>query len=338
MKIKDNSTIAEIALECGVSSMTVSRALRRNALVKAETREKIIRIAESMGYIKSPRLGNGAEKPNAPKVQLIAGTSGKGMALFHTQIITSIEQSLSSRNYECVIRICSGDYSIFLTLLENMGQFEDVPVIIIGSFPPEQLRALLEAAPGATLVDNPGDTSIDTPYSSFAFDNAEAGRIGTRHLLDCGRKHILLAGGSEGHFFTQELEQGYRDALTSRNIKVDDRLIFRTDFTADNAREEVSSALDNGLKFDAVLTNDEMASGVYRALLDRGLKIPKDVSVCGCDGLPVGSHLYPRLTTIDLDYSELGKMAVRHLLDSKNIPVCRTRLLPKLEIRESSVR
>jgi LacI family transcriptional regulator len=341
MKNNIEKSITEVARECGVSAMTVSRALRGNSLVKESTRQTIVGVAERLGYIRSPRIGRPVVTGNEPvlKVQLIAGTMGRSMAVFHSRLLTSIEQQLSRNSYECVVRTCDGKYQQFLRLLENVRNSDAAGTMIVGSFVTEQLKALLETSPGAILLDNPGEPSIEIPYGSFAFDNSEAARIAVRHLADCGRRKILLVNGAPKHFFTREIEQGYREALICRNIKVNEKLILHTDFTADNAYEAMVSALNADLRFDAVFTNDEMASGVYRALLERGLKIPQDVAVCGCDGLPVGTHLYPRLTTVVLDYEELGKMAIKHVLEAGSdcrIP-CRVRLLPSLEIRESTV-
>jgi DNA-binding LacI/PurR family transcriptional regulator len=342
--MKDSSnngkTIASIARECGVSAMTVSRALRNNSLVREGTRNRIVTTAERLGYIRSPRMGRpsvtGSE--GSLKIQLVAGTMGRSMTVFHSRLLISIEQHLSERGCECLIRTCSGEYSQFIQLLENVRNSDVDATMIVGSFVPGQLKSLLEAIPAAVLLDNPGDPSIEIPYASFAFDNLDAARIGVRHLLDCERRKILLVGGNRGHFFTNEIEQGYRETLGYRRIKFDEKLILYTDFTSDCACDAVSAALDVGLCFDAVFTNDEMASGVYRALLGRGLKIPQDVAVCGCDGLPVGTHLFPRLTTVILDYEGLANMAIRHILAERKDPRahCRVKILPVLEIRESS--
>ena len=341
MKIKPEKSIAEVARKCKVSAMTVSRALRGNPLVKEATRQQIVAVAEQLGYIRSPRMGRPAATGNEPmpKVQLIAGTIGRGMAVFHSRLLTSIEQQLSQNGYECVVRTCDGNYQQFLQLLENVRNSDAAGTMIVGNFVAEQLKALLEINHDAVLLDNPGEPAIEIPYSSFAFDNCEAARIAVRHLTNCGRRKILLINGAPEHFFSRETEQGYREALNCKNIKIDDKLILHTDFTADNAYEMTVSALNSGLQFDAVFTNDEMASGVYRALLERNLKIPQAVAVCGCDGLPIGMHLFPRLTSVVLDYEALGKMAIKYILESGNercVP-CRVRLLPSLEIRESTV-
>ncbi len=341
MKANTEKSIAEVARECGVSAMTVSRALRGNSLVKEATRKKIVAVAERLGYIRSPRLGRPAASGNEPalKVQLIVGTMGRSMAVFHSRLLTSIEQQLSLHGYECVIRTYDGNYQQFLQLLENIRNSDADGTMLVGSFAAEQLKALLETSHDAVLLDNPGEPSVEIPYSSFAFDNSEAARLAVRHLADCGHRKILLVSGTAEHFFTREIKQGYREALSSRNIKVDEQLILHTDFTADNAYVAVVSALNSKLQFDAVFTNDEMASGVYRALLERGLKIPQDVAVCGCDGLPVGTHLFPRLTTVVLDYEALGKMAIKYVLEGDSDPriPCRVRLLPSMEVRESTV-
>ncbi len=336
----DGKTIAAIARACGVSAMTVSRALRNNSLVREDTRKRIVATAERLSYIRSPRMGRPALSGNGNtlKIQLVAGTMGRSMTVFHSRLLISVEQHLAERGCECMIRTCNGEYPQFIQLLENVRNSDVDATMVVGSFVPGQLNSLLEAVPDAALLDNPGDPSIEKTYAAFAFDNIEAARIGVRHLIDCDRRKILLVGGNQGHFFTNEITQGYREALEHRKIKFDKKLILHTDFTSDCAYNEVSAALKGGLRFDAVFTNDEMASGVYRALLERGLKIPQDVSVCGCDGLPVGTHLFPKLTTVILDYGELANMAIRHILEEHggSRTQYRVKILPVLEVRESS--
>lgn len=310
-------------------------------MVKEATRNRVVATAERLGYIRSPRMG----RPAAPvkrvrlKIQLVAGTMGVRLPIFDSRLLISIEQLLAKKGHECMIRTCNGEYSQFLQLLENIRHSDADATMILGSLVSEQLRALLEALPEAVLLDNPGDATIEAPYRAFAFDNVEAARIAVRHLLVCGRRKILLVGGLREHFFTKEIEQGYREMLACRNIGIDEALVVHTDYTSDGAYHAVSALLKDGLTFDAAFTNDEMSSGVYRALLERGYKIPGDVAVCGCDGLPVGTHLFPRLTTVLLDYGELATMAVRHVLERKkeSHTYYRVRILPCLEVRESTI-
>ncbi len=337
MKTTSKQTFSSIAAECGVSVMTVSRALRNDVKVREETRRQIVTAAERLGYIRAPRMGRPASfAERGGKVELIAGTIGRSMAVFHSQLLVSIEQRLAQSGMQCVVRTCNGDYRQFVTLLENLRSSEAAGAMLVGSFIPEQFAALLEAVPEALLLDTPGISPLR--HSTFAFDNVEAARIAVNHLFAAGRRRILLLGGVPEHFFTRDLERGYQDALAILKQPFDPELVLHADFTADSACKVIAQALESGLDFDAVFTNDEMAAGVYRALLERGKRIPHDIAVCGCDGLPVGKLLYPRLTTILLDYEELGKMAVEHMLEAKpdRGHSYRIQLLPRLEVREST--
>ena len=97
--------------------------------------------------------------------------------------------------------------------------------------------------------------------------------------------------------------------------------------------------LAGGNSFDSVFTTDEIATGVYRAMLSSGKKIPEDAAVCGCDNLPSGEVLYPSLTTISLDYEKLAQLAVEFVIrkEKSGIPR-RIRFTPELIIRESTAK
>lgn len=340
MRKPEMPSLALIAARCGVSPMTVSRALRAHPLVKAETRQRIMTVAEELGYLRQPRLGRqwpGAAAGLAGRVQILAGTPGGTLAVFHAQLLTVIEQQLSTHRYECVIRTCNGDYGQFLTLQESVRRSDARATLIVGSFLPDQLGVLLRAVPDAVLLDNPG-AGLDVPHCSFTFDNVAAARLAVRHLLERGRRRILLLCGSAGHYFSRDLESGYRETLLQAGVPGDDGLIRHAAFTAASAEAEIGAALAGGLEFDAVFTNDEMAAGVYRALLERNIAIPQQVAVCGCDALPLGMHLFPRLTTVVLNYEALGRMAVAQVLgrDRESVPSYRVQLLPTLLAREST--
>ena len=113
--------------------------------------------------------------------------------------------------------------------------------------------------------------------------------------------------------------------------------IIRTDYTPACAETVMKEYLASGKKFDSIFTTDEIATGVYRAMLSSGRKIPEDAAICGCDNLPSGAVLYPSLTTIALDYEELARNAVEFVIrkEKTNLPK-RIRLMPSLIIREST--
>lgn len=339
--IPGSISIADIARECGVSVMTVSRALRQNPQVKPETSDAIMNMAAKLGYMRSSRLGRPSARRNGKisKVQLIIGSTGQTPVAFHARLLTSIEQQLAESGCECIIRSANGDYQVFMRLLEAARHTDAQTTLIFGNFPPEQLHALLSALPGSILLDNPGCNISDGTYSSFAFDNTAAAHLAVEHLLACGRQKILLIGGFADHFFTREIETGFIEAMNSHHIQFSRNQIINTDFTASGAASALENVIaEKSFEFDAIFTNDEMAVGVYRVLMERGLKIPDDVAVCGCDNLPISEQLFPPLTTIKLNYDDLASQVLQYIrAPGKTFVPLRTRLSPSLLIRSSTI-
>lgn len=333
-------TLTEIAKACEVTTMTVSRALRQDPGGLDSTRRRILEVADRMGYQPNGKVGRPRRSKDKPRVtvDVILGMSIAPWNLFYSQLLVSIEQELTRRGCDCVIRTCDGDYRQFLHLCETLRESTAAATLIVGYFPLEQLEAMFRFLPRAILVDHTGDPRLAFPYEFVAFDNVEAARLAVRHLVDLGRQRILLVTGVEYHGFSRDVEQGYREILQSRGIEVSPELIQRTDFSASGAHAVLCQIMDKKIPFDAVFSNDEMAIGILRALHDKGRRVPDDVAVAGCDGLPVGLQTIPSLTTVILDHNQLGQAAVEKILaeHKENASPCRLRLVPKLAVREST--
>lgn len=329
-----------IAKACGVSSMTVSRAMRTEGIVASETQQRIRTAALKAGYQINGRIGRPRRQAliALQPAEIVIGTSIGGGNLYHARLVVAIERELSRHGRDCLIRTCDSDYDQFLLMCNALRRTKPEDLLIIGYFPADRLQSLLDLSPHPLLVDQNGNAGLTGSYETIGFDNVEAARLAVRHLLDIGRRRIFLLKGPGDHYFSRDIEQGYRQVLQVRGRPVDETLIQSTDFTAEGARRAVADALAAGLPFDALFTNDEMAVGALRALHEAGIAIPKQVAVAGCDGLPVGMHTIPSLTTVAMDYHRLGQMTVEHLFacDRDRIPACRIQLVPKLIVREST--
>lgn len=337
-KTLQHVSIIDIASRCGVSAMTVSRVLRQSTLVKTATKERVLQVAEELGYLRGARMGRpaGNEQEAARRVLLICWSSGHNQALYHAGLITALEQRLTACNCECLLLCGNGDYRGFLRMLEAAKQRAAEVTFIIGDFPLPQLNAIVTAFPGAILLDNPGEAKI-AAFNSLAFDNTAAACLGVEHLLQCGCRKIILCLGHAEHFFSREILAGYRKTLQAHGLNIRPENILYTDFTADGAASAMSALLDRGCTFDAVFSNDEMAAGICRVLLSRKIGIPSQVQICGCDNLPLGKLLYPSLTTVSLDYDQLAEQAIGLINNTGKIKLpAKLRLPPELVIREST--
>ena len=336
--VQRKQTVTAVAQACGVSPMTVSRALRENALVKPETRRKVRATAERLGYFNNPNLGRPRATAPAPaSVDVVLGTKSGSQSLFYASLVMTLERELRHRGLDCVVRRCVESYDGFLKLADCLRHSRARATLLLGEFDADKLNTMMTIVPGALLLDNPGPPGLDLPYGYLAFDNAEAALLAVRHLVQHGRRRIALLTGPKSHYFSKEIETGYREELAARGLTPDADLIWDCDFHADGARARILQAVESKTAFDAVFTSDELACGVLQALAFQEIKVPAQVAVVGCDGLPVGELVYPRLTTIVLDPEELGQLAVERILNPDAAGrFSRTRLLPRLLIRDSS--
>ncbi len=333
-----DATVQTVARICGVSAVTVSRAFRPDTSVNPKTRKKILKAAEEAGYRPRVRMGRPRRPSNVQRERVEVILGGKLQTTFYSAILTAIECELATRGRVCLIRSANGEFQSFMQLCEMLRAAPQSPTLLVGYLPTKQVHALLEARPQTLLVDHTGDPALALPCASVGFDNAEAARMMTRHLWETGRRRILLLNGFRGHYFTREFEQGYRDVLEHAGATVDPDLIFETDFSPEDAMAKLEAALEAGTAFDAVLTTDELAAAVLHRLRTRGIRVPEEVAVGGCDGLEYGAYLAPPLTTVALDHDRLGRLAVEHILHSESAPEprLRVRLLPQLVVREST--
>ena len=332
--------LAAIAEMCGVTSMTVSRALRSDSRVAEKTRTKIIKAAQDMGYQIKAKMGRPrrVETKVRPRIDVLIGTSTSRQPWYYSSLLMSLERELNQHEHDCVIRSCGNSYEDFLRVCETLRSQQTKRLLVVGYFTAEQIDVIMDIVPRILLVDHTGHPAIKKPYESVGFDNVEAARIGVRHLIEMGRKNILLVKGLKDHYFSRAIEQGYILAITEAGLELDRSYIIETNFTALQAGLKISELVEQGLEFDGVFTNDEMATGILQALQTMGKKVPQDVAICGCDGLPICEQLTPPLTTLYLNYEELARMGVNQFFAEKteqSMP-CRVKLVPQLKVRGSS--
>lgn len=141
------------------------------------------------------------------------------------------------------------------------------------------------------------------------------GFAATEALLKKGYRRIAFIDGEMWMEAAKDRLTGYRNALTTHEIPIDEALIREGNFLPSGGYEQTLALLDEGLSFDAIFcANDLTAVGCYEALKERGLRIPDDVAVMGYDDQEIAQHLNPALSTVLLPHREMGQWAVDFLL------------------------
>ncbi|MFP4385096.1 MAG: LacI family DNA-binding transcriptional regulator [Spirochaetia bacterium] len=125
--------------------------------------------------------------------------------------------------------------------------------------------------------------------------------------------------GPESHYFTKAITTGYRRALSEHGIPFDESLYVDGEYHITNGYEPAKRLIESGVRFDGIVSNDEMTSGAMKALKEKGLKIPDDVSLFGFDNLIISNHTDPLLSTVDVSYEYMGRIAVRKSIENISI-------------------
>lgn len=310
-------TLEEVARLAGVSRSTVSRVVNQHPNVRPEVRERVWEVIRQTGYQPHaaarslatrrtriigliipqavttlftdpyfPILMRGvADACNAHNYHLMLSLfSHRRVRDSHVQQDPLYRRVLRSRYLDgVVVSSAPLDDPIFPLLLED-----NVPFVIVGRYPHER----------ANYVD---------------VDNVVGARMAVEHLLRLGHERIATITGPLNTFAAQDRLEGYRQALASRGIPVDEHLIMEGDFTEQGGRTAMQRLLPH--QPTAVFAaSDTMAVGAIKALREAALRVPEDVAVVGFDDVPLASMVEPALTTVRQPIEQLGSMAVELLI------------------------
>jgi LacI family transcriptional regulator len=170
-------------------------------------------------------------------------------------------------------------------------------------------------------------------------DNVGGAYFAVRHLIDLGYERIGMIGGSSHLTTGRERYEGYRKALSSAGLKIDEKLIKVGDFKTESGYRLMQEFLTSLHPPRAIfVANNLMTLGALRAMRERGVNIPQDIAVVGFDDMPWSSELCPPLTAVSQPTYELGQETVHLLLRrlaEPDAPVRMVTLQPRLVVRES---
>jgi len=304
------SRIEDVAAAAGVSMKTVSRVLNNEPNVRDEMRQRVMKAVEKLQY-----------RPNL-SARSLAGQRSYVIALVYNN---------PSRNY--LMEIQSG---MLEACRDNHYNLVLAPVGSAKQRKAEDLKVVFEhfAPDGVVLIppltDDPAVLEFleqhDVPFACIAPKHPQD-RIGVSMdetaavlelmagLIAQGHRRIAHIKGPPSHGACQWRFKGYRDALRKAGLDYDEGLVVQGAFSYESGIEAGNQLLDLKRPPTAIFAaNDDMAAGVIRAACERGLAVPRDISVCGFDDTPIARHIYPALTTVRQPTSEMGRLATLQLL------------------------
>lgn len=334
-------TIKDIAKALGISTSTVSRALRDSHEISAETKLLVMECAEKLNYRPNPIALSLKEKRSRSIGVVVCEIANN----FFSQIINGIESIAYDRGYNVII---SQSHESFdrevLDLQYLVSRSVDGLLISLSTETSDlsYLRLLHEKGLPIVFFDR---TTADIHTHKVMIDNFRGAYEATEHLLHNGYRRIAAIAGSEYLSTTAERLNGYSEALNSRNIPAQPHYIqhcFYGGMVFPEVEEAVNKLMALKEKPDAIFTtSDKLTTGCLKTLKRRGLQIPHDVALVGFSNSDIAELVDPPLTVIRQPAEAMGRAAIELLLqiiESKRpVKEFEKRILtPELHIRDSS--
>jgi len=298
-------TMEDLAKLAGVSKITVSRALRDSPLVTVETREKIRALAEQQGYrlnVSARNLRMGRSYSVAVVVEMTP-VRGRPMSdPYPLELLGGITQELTTAGY-----------SVVLTSKQLMNtapvQGADGLILLGQGSHGEAVRTLQQT--GMPLVVW-GAPEPETDYIVVGSDNRKGGVSAAERFIAQGRQKLVFLGDVD-HAEVQERCAGFIDAMGGRATV---HIIRPKAFTFEAGFDSISSLLKKkGANFDGVFAaSDLLAMGAIRALAEKNLRVPENVSVIGYDDTPGAASFVPPLTSVHQYLRDGGVLLAKKML------------------------
>jgi LacI family xylobiose transport system transcriptional regulator len=325
------ATLAEIARAAGVSAPTVSKVLNGRGDVAPATRSRVEELLRRHGYQR--RRGN--VQP-APLIDLVFHELESSWAM---EVIRGVENVARDEGLNVVLSESAGRLSPGQTWVDGVLARRPTGVILVLSgLDPAQRAQLISRDIPFVVMDPAGDPGEDVP--AIGATNWQGGVAATRHLLELGHRRIGVIGGPAGMMCSRARIDGYRAALETAGVEFDPDLVRSGDFHHEAGYTVGLELLRRSDRPTAVFTgNDLQALGLYEAVRELGLSIPRDVSVVGFDDLPLARWISPPLTTVRQPLTEMAEAAARLVLDlsrGKQPSTLRVDLATRLVERASS--
>lgn len=336
-------TIKDIAKALGISTSTVSRALRDSYEISPETKQLVLDCAEKLNYRPNPIALSLKERKSRSIGVVVCEIANS----FFSQVINGIESISYDRGYNVIISQSHESYEREVMDLRYLASRSVDGLLISVSTETNDtshLKALHEKGLPIVFFDR---ITEEIATHSVIVDNFKGAYEATEHLVQNGYRRIAAIANSEFLSITTERLAGYREALLANGIQPEDAYIkhcFYGGMIFSEIEESVNRLLTMKPRPDAILTtSDKLTTGCLKTLRRRGLQVPADIALAGFSNSDITDLVDPPLTVVRQPAFEIGRDATElllQLIESKR-PVKQFEkrvLTPQLMIGESSHR
>ncbi|KZL90989.1 LacI family DNA-binding transcriptional regulator [Clostridium magnum] len=327
------ATIKDIAEKAEVSIATVSRILNfdETISVSENTKKKIFEIADELNYITPRKRKN--KKQEYKNIGIVHWYSDKEELEdpYYLSIRIGVERKCEEEHINFT-RINKGD---------NYDKFEKFDgIVAIGKFGDIDIAKFDRLTSNIVFVDS---SPHENKYDSVVIDFRKAVNSALDYLVSLGHKDIIYIGGEEyindnKDKIVDYRTETYRDYMKSIGSYDSNNMLLGRFSHADGYRLVKEFLLKKNRQIAFLIASDSMAIGAYKAVMEAGLNIPKDISIVGFNDISTAKYMTPALSTVKVYTDFMGETAVELILErlKNGRSICKKVIIPtKLMVRES---
>jgi LacI family transcriptional regulator len=316
MNTLSRARINDVAALAGVSTATVSRALSNPDVVKAETRARIRDAIAALGYV-----------PDGSARALALGRARMVGAIVPTldnaifaRAVQGLQSTLANSGYQLLISAHEYNPSAEIEVVRALLERAVDAIVLVGIDHAPQTYELIRASRVSLLLmwtyPGPPQHADGHAAPTVGFDNPGIGRLAAQHLLDLGHRRFgIISGFTRQNDRARQRVEGFRQTLAAHRIRLPDANIIEQPFGFEGGRAGLKLLMQLRPAPTAIFCgNDVLAMGCLFEAQASGIAVPQQLSIVGCDDLPIASQITPGLTTVLLPTYELGVRAALALL------------------------
>ena len=306
-------TIKDLAKKSGYSVATVSRVLNNHPNVSDKAREEISRLVEEYGFQINTNARQLKQHANSILV-VVKGTSNEMFA----EMIETIQSLVDKTHYPLHVDYMDEDGNEVLRAIQLCREKKPLGILFLGGNSRNFQKDFGKIEIPCVLVSNDASGLPFDNLSSVCTDDRQAARCAMDSLIAQGHRKFVIVGGDREVSDTSRLRyEGCLQSFRKHGIAYDEELDYQgVRFSYQDGYNATQQLIANERTFTALFAfSDVMAIGAIRALHNNGLRVPKDVSVMGFDGLMLGSFLVPQLSTVIQSARIMAQRSVEILLN-----------------------
>ena len=322
--------IYDVARLAKVSHQTVSRVLNNNPSIRPETKSRVLKAMESLGYRPSLAARTLASSRSKMLGILSSDTDFTGPAA----MVHHMEAAARAQGYFVVtVGIDANDEESVQSGIDHLMKLgiEGLALVTPQLRAVEIARAAVSGIPVVTL-----DSMYRMDELAVSVDNFAGGAAATQHLIDLGHRNIAHISGPQGWFESTTRAAGYTATMLNANLTpqvIDGDWLIDTGYRIGKKLDIESKGLTA-----LFIANDRMSFGFMHAMRERGIDVPTRLSIVGFDDLEEATYSSPPLTILRQDFKQLGERAMNLLLSEISGTSTKKldRLIPDLIVRGST--